>query len=99
MSDTMPRRIGCSVLRGDAEGAHASAATGTAAIAASPPEAWRGPSLLHRHDFRQVARLVDVAATQQGDVVRDVLQRYRGQQRLEQGRAVGHVNNIVRDAL
>ena len=43
--------------------------------------------LLHRHALGQVARLVDVAAAQQGDVIRQQLQRHDAHQRLQELRA------------
>lgn len=45
------------------------------------PEAGTRSRLLHRHTLRQIARLIDIGATQHRDVVGQQLQRYGEQNR------------------
>ncbi len=56
---------------------------------------WPFVESLHRDGFRQVAWLIDIGATQHGDVIRKQLQRNRIDDRLGQRTVVfRHVNDF-----
>ena len=61
----------------------------------SIPERRTPEPSLHRHALGQVARLVDVAAAQHGDVIGQQLQRDDRHERLQEVVDVGHVDHVV----
>ncbi len=56
-------------------------------------------NLLHRNRFRQISRLVDVAAAADGDVIREQLQRDDREDRAEQIACFGNLDDVIRNLL
>src|SRR5258708_10529900 len=62
----------------------------------SAASTFRCCDLLHRHAFRQIPRLIDVASAAQGDVVGEQLRRDDGEDRLERLDPPWAVDYVVR---
>src|SRR5215469_16521916 len=68
---------------------------------AMPADRSRFPTLLHRHAFRQIPRLVHIAATADGNMIRQQLERHDLQDRQQQvvsgsnaDHVIGHLWNL-----